>query len=105
MKKHLFFGMMIAAGLAAGPVLAQEPALSQANEIAQDQEKTKVNPDQLPDPIKATIMNDEVLKALQIKEAWQIVDASGEAHFKVIFDENGTDLAKKYKADGTEIKE
>ncbi|EMS33683.1 hypothetical protein C943_04562 [Mariniradius saccharolyticus AK6] len=105
MKKHLFFGIIFAAGLAASPVFAQESALSQATEMAQDQEKTKLDPEQLPDPIKATIMNNESLKGLQIKEAWQIVDPSGEAHFKVVFDENGSDLTKKFKADGTEIKE
>lgn len=103
MKKQLFIGMIFAAGLIASPVFGQEMALTQTKVQIQEQEKTKLAPEDLPNPIKAAIMNDEGLKGLQIKEAWHIVDQSGEAHYKLIFDQNGNDLVKKYKADGTEI--
>lgn len=105
MKKQLIIGLMFAAGLAVTPAIAQENAIAATTELAQDQEKTKLDPRQLPDAVKATIMNDESLQGLNIKEAWQIAEASGETHYKVTFDNAGTDLDKKYKEDGSEIKD
>ncbi len=100
---------IIAAMLFAGTAVAKTSHNSFANQtigIELAQEKVKINPENLPDAVKATIAADETIAALAITEAWETVSPEKEVHYIVTFD-NGTEekLSKKYDMSGNEIAE
>ena len=105
MKKTFLLTALIAAGVAfATPTIAY--TLSSPVVILQEEEKTQISPNDLPDPVKQTIVMDETLAEFPVSEAWQITKVDGVIHYKVGFD-NGTEekLWKKYDAEGKEIKD
>lgn len=105
MKKIILMSAMMLAGAAlVTPTIAK--VISNPLEIALQEEKTQIKPDELPAPVKLTIAGDHTLNTLTLAEAWQVKKIDGVVHFKVAFD-NGTEdlLWKTYDAEGNEIKD
>lgn len=105
MKKTL----IIASLLVAGATMAEPTSTEVANSpmgIVLDQEKVKIDPETLPDPVKASISNDASVATLSIVEAWKTSLPEDKALFAIIFD-NGSEekLTKKYDQEGNEIVE
>ncbi|MDG1276822.1 MAG: hypothetical protein P8O16_06035 [Algoriphagus sp.] len=105
MKKTLIIATMLFAGAAmANPIELTSQISPVGIEAQQEQEKVKIDPETLPDAVKASIAGDETIASLPIAEAWKISLPEDKAHFAVTFD-NGTEekLTKKYDEAGNEI--
>lgn len=103
MKMTLLMSAMLFTGVAmATPQITLENSNSKS--ILLQQEKVKIEAENLPDAVKTTITNDEAVKVFSIAEAFQIAQLDGTFHYEVIFD-NGTEekLTKKYDQEGNEI--
>ncbi|WP_297337889.1 hypothetical protein [Algoriphagus sp.] len=100
--------MLIAAMFVSGMALANPATSLNPNTISLEQQegKVKIEADDLPDPVKTTISNDETINQLSILEAWKWNTPEGKTLFEVVFD-NGTEekFSKKYDEQGNEIKE
>ncbi|MFC0264631.1 hypothetical protein [Fontibacter flavus] len=104
MKKQLFIPAILAFGISVSPLMASSMiSFYESTEMIIDQEKVKLDPNHLPDPVKNAIQNDATIKELTITEAWQIIEEDGTTHFKVKFDKAGEIIAKKYDPEGKEI--
>lgn len=105
MKKLILMSAMLMAGVAlSAPSIAQVNPTSTA--IGLQEEMKQIKPDDLPDPVKQTIIADETLKEFPVAEAWKIKGADGQITFKVAFDNGTADkLWKTYDPEGKEIKE
>ena len=104
MKKPMLIAAMFVSGLAfANPATFQNPVPISTE---QQEGKVKIEPDELPDPVKTTISNDETVNRLSILEAWKWTTPEGKTLFEVHFD-NGSEekFSKKYDKQGNEIKE
>lgn len=107
MKKTILMSAMIVAGAAfAAPTIAEVVSNSMEITLQQQEEKTQIQPDELPDPVKQAIAGDETLKEFPVAEAWQVKSVEGETTYKIAFDNGTADkLWKTYDAQGKEIKE
>jgi hypothetical protein len=95
-------------GLATSPLMAKTISNSDFNSgisIAQEKEKVKVDPANLPGPVKNSIERDETLKTLKISEAWHVSGENGPKHFLIKFENGGEELVKKYTSLGEEIED
>lgn len=103
MKKTLIIATMLFASIAiASPSSQLELNIEKSQDLLQ--EKVKIDPDSLPDPVKIAISRDETINTLPVEEAWKITLPEDQFHYAVSFD-NGTEekLTKKYDAQGNEI--
>jgi hypothetical protein len=104
MKKTLLMSALLVAGTAFTSVPSIALAVSPTMEISMQEEKVKIEADQLSDPVKEAIATNESLKGLSITEAWQITSTEGVITYKVVFtNAEGEKSEKTYTADGTEI--
>lgn len=104
MKKTLIIAALLTAGVAvAGTSKTIAPRLE--TELILIQEKVKINPEDLPDPVKTAISLDVTISNLPILEAWKMPVSEDTVHFAVTFDTGAEEkLTKKYDAEGNEIK-
>jgi antitoxin component YwqK of YwqJK toxin-antitoxin module len=105
MKKSILMSALLIGGLAAASPKITAASLPNSIELSQ-QEKVKIDAEQLPDAVKNAITADESVANLSIAEAWQMPVPEGKFHFKVVFD-NGSEekVSKIYDEAGNEIKE
>ncbi|MFC4874241.1 hypothetical protein [Negadavirga shengliensis] len=68
------------------------------------QEKTKIDPENLPDAIKEAIQNDAAVSSSQITEAHQVMK-DNQIYYEVKFDKDaeGNAATKKYDSTGKEV--
>lgn len=104
MKKSLLVGGILVSSFAfAAPHWSEIPLEQRSQE---QENKIRIEPDLLPDPVKASIALDKKVKYLSILETWQWPTTNGNFHFKVIFeDRKKNKLVKEYDQDGNEMKE
>lgn len=108
MKTQFIIPAMLVFGLTTAPLMANPTTISDVKfEIlsAQEQEKTKIDPADLPVLVKEAIEKDEALKPLKISEAWQVTGENAPSHFVIKFDNGGEELVKKYTALGEVIED
>jgi hypothetical protein len=105
MKKTILMSALLLAGAAfVQPSVAA--ISSDVIEISMQEEKVQINPNDLPDAVKATIAADESLQGAAVSEAWKITKEDDSVHFQVIFTSaEGEKTTKTYDPDGNEIKE
>ncbi len=105
MKKTLLMSAMLFTGVAMASSQITTTAATPMS-IQFQNEKVKIEADALPVPVKVTITGDETVNKFPIAEAWQLTQADGTFHYKVVF-ENGTEakISKKYDKDGVEIED
>lgn len=107
MKTKIIIPALLFLGMTSVPVFSS-PTATETMTIevtVQKQEKSKVDPKNLPELIKETIAQDTETTNLMILEAWKSTNEAGKTYFKVKFDKAGEELIKKYGTDGKEIKE
>jgi hypothetical protein len=102
MKKTLLMSAMLFTGVAMASPISSTTNLTPIS--IQQEEKVKIEAENLPEPIRTAITRDEAISQFPIAEAWQITQADGTYHYKVTF-ENGTEekVSKTYDKDGVEI--
>ncbi|MFD2034711.1 hypothetical protein ACFSKL_07925 [Belliella marina] len=107
MKTQFIIPALLFLGMASAPVFATSTVSeTEAVQIMiQEQEKVKVDPENLPELVKETIAQNPETASLTISEAWQQTSEEGAIYYKVKFDNAGEELVKKYDADGKEIRE
>jgi antitoxin component YwqK of YwqJK toxin-antitoxin module len=105
MKKSILMSALLIGGLAAASPKINATTLPTSMEQSQ-QEKVKIDPEQLPESVKNSITADESVATRSIAEAWQMPVPEGKFHYKVVFD-NGIEekLSKTYDEAGNEIEE
>lgn len=104
MEKTLIMCAMLLTGVAmASPQLTTTIT---PMSIQLQEEKVKIEPNDLPDPVKNAIIGDEIINKFPVDEAWKVTQSEGVFHYIVTF-ENGTEekLSKKYDEEGVEIKD
>jgi len=103
MKKTILMSAMLFAGVAVASPQITSSVVTPMSTLLQE-EKVKIEADDLPVPVKVTITADEAINKFPIAEAWKVTLADGTFHFLVTF-ENGTEekLSKKYNEEGVEI--
>jgi len=93
----IFFGLT---GIQAQTVTSTVEAVEQSS-----QDRVKISPKDIPQPVKTSITQKADVKDLRITEAYQVTTAEGDIHYEVYFD-NGTDVVtKKFDSSGKEVKE
>lgn len=108
MKTRFIYPAMFILGLATAPLMATAiipTEFSHQIEMIQNREKVKIDPANLPVPVKEGIIRDEELKALKIMEAWKVSIENIPTHYVIKFDKEGEELVKKYTALGDEIED
>lgn len=108
MKTRLIYPAMFIIGLATAPLMAKSiipTGFFNQIEMIKSQDKVKIDPANLPVPVKEGIIKDEELKALKIMEAWKVSGEKTPSHFVIKFDNKGEELVKKYTALGDEIED
>ncbi|MCL6258340.1 hypothetical protein M3O96_04530 [Aquiflexum sp. TKW24L] len=106
MKTRFIIPAMFILGLGTAPLMGYATISTESpSEIKffQEKEKVKVDPANLPVPVKEAILKDETLKPLKISEAWQVITEDEIDHFVIKFEDGGEELIKKYTALGEEI--
>ncbi|MBN3518411.1 hypothetical protein JYB62_00225 [Algoriphagus lutimaris] len=104
MKTLILVSTMLFTGAAmATPLMTLESLNPKSVSVQQD--KMKIEAESLPEAVKTSIAEDNLVKSLPIDEAFQITQLDGTFHFEVVFD-GGTDekVTKKYDQEGNEIK-
>ncbi len=71
-------------------------------EIIQD--RIKINPEDLPEPVKKAIAENEEVNHLQISQAFKVTD-DDKVHYVVTFGLENESITKKYDSEGGEIEE
>ncbi|WP_113925510.1 hypothetical protein [Cognataquiflexum aquatile] len=107
MKTRFIIPAMFVIGMATAPLMANSTTASSLiteMKVSQESEKVKVDPADLPVPVKEAIEKDIALKALKISEAWKVSDDAA-SHFVIKFDNEGQELVKKYTALGEVIED
>jgi hypothetical protein len=107
MKTRFIIPAMFVIGMATAPLMANSTTASSLiteMKVSQESEKVKVDPADLPVPVKEAIEKDTALKALKISEAWKVSDDAA-SHFVIKFDNEGQELVKKYTALGEVIED
>ena len=107
MKTRFIIPAMFVIGMATAPLMANSTIASSLiteMKVSQESEKVKVDPADLPVPVKEAIEKDTALKALKISEAWKVSDDAA-SHFVIKFDNEGQELVKKYTALGEVIED
>jgi len=103
MKRSLVLSTFLLAGLA---FMASLVALANGSSLYTiiQEEKVKIQPDDLPVPVKLTITKDPTVAALPIAEAYKVPQTDGTAYYEVTF-ESGSEqkITKKYDKDGNEL--
>ncbi|MBD8487742.1 hypothetical protein IFO69_03170 [Echinicola sp. CAU 1574] len=69
------------------------------------QDKIEIAPEDLPQAIKDTIVENDETKDLTISNAYQLTDAEGNVTYKVKFGMEEESITKEYDAEGNEIVE
>ncbi|AFL86120.1 hypothetical protein Belba_3628 [Belliella baltica DSM 15883] len=107
MKTKIIIPALLFLGMTSVPVFSSPTATeTRAIEVTvQEQEKVKIDPENLPELVKETIALDSETASLMISEAWKSTNEEGKTYFKIKFDKAGEELVKKYGVDGKEIKE
>ena len=105
MKKIVGVSMLLLSGSGfTSPIIASSTRAGW--EITFQAEKNQIKPDDLPTPVKQTIVSDESLKEYPVSEAWQIKGISAQITYEVAFDNGTADkLWKTYDPQGKEITE
>jgi hypothetical protein len=105
MKKSTLMSAIMVAGVAIlSPSMAFQ--ISSNVELAVQEEKVQIKPDQLPTPVKQTIAGDDSLRGLTLTEAWKVKRLDETVYYQVVFVNGPVDkLRKSYDAEGNEIKE
>ena len=106
MKTKIIIPALLFLGMTSVPVFSS-PFATETMTIqvtVQEQEKVKIDPENLPELVKETISQNEETARLTITEAWKSMNEEGETYFKVKFDKAGEEIVKKYGTDGKEIK-
>ena len=104
MKKILLMSAMLLTGVAiASPQLTTNSLTPMSIQL---EDKVKIEPNDLPDAVKNSIIGDETTNKFPVTEAWKVTLSEGVFHYIVTF-ENGTEekLSKKYDEEGVEIKD
>lgn len=69
-------------------------------------EKEKIEPNDLPDLVKNSIIGDETINKFPVVEAWNVTLSEGIFHYIVTFEnESEEKISKKYDEEGIEIKD
>lgn len=70
------------------------------------QEKTKIDPENLPEKVKEAIQNDAAVRSSQITEAHQVME-DNQVYYVVKFDRDaeGNEATKKFDATGKEVED
>lgn len=108
MKTRFIIPAMFVIGMATAPLMANATNASGViteMKVFQESEKVKVDPADLPVPVKAAIEKDAALKALKISEAWKVRGENAAGHFVIKFENAGQELVKKYTALGEVIED
>lgn len=108
MKTRFIIPAMFVIGMATAPLMANSTTASSLiteMKVSQESEKVKVDPADLPVPVKEAIEKDVALKALKISEAWKVSGEDAASHFVIKFDNEGQELVKKYTALGEVIED
>ncbi|MCH7403407.1 hypothetical protein ACFOUP_14805 [Belliella kenyensis] len=104
MKNHMMIAAMFAFGVATTPMLGNATTLDKVEVTINTQDdKTKIEPENLPAAVKKTIKEDAMVSELAIKEAWEGMKES-KKYYVVKFDNGGEGIDKKYDAEGNEVK-
>lgn len=105
MKKTLLMSAMLLTGVAMASPQFTTTAVTPMS-IQLQEEKVKIEPNDLPDPVKNTIIGDDTINKFPVAEAWQVTQSEGVFHYIVTF-ENGTEekVSKKYDEEGVEIQD
>lgn len=104
MKTRFIFPALMVFALAASPIMVNAQTQETEKKEMTNQDKVKLDPEQLPEAVKMAIAANETIADLIITEAWQITDEKGATHFKIKFDNAGEELVKKFDINGKEIK-
>lgn len=102
MKKFAFIiviGMLMSSGLQ-----AMDFFTASVVELT-DQDKVEISPEDLPQAVKDAISDSDETKDWTISKVYQMTDDEGSVIYKVMFGEGEDSVAKKYNAEGKEIKE
>ncbi|GAB3664962.1 hypothetical protein GCM10028791_40670 [Echinicola sediminis] len=91
------FGVVTFAGVQAAPQIS--------NTMVEQtlQGKVEIQPEDLPQAVKETILDSEETKTLPISKAYQVTDAEGEVTYEVTFGIEEEATTKTYDAEGKEI--
>jgi len=90
-------GTFVFAGVQAAPQISN-------TEIVQSQQgKVEIEPEDLPQAVKDTILDSEETKSLPISNAYQVTDAEGEVTYEVVFGVEEESITKTYDSEGKEI--
>lgn len=102
MKK---LALVIALGTFAFAGVQAAPQISNLETVQTLQDRVKIEPEDLPQVVKDTILDSEETKSLTISEAYQVTDAEGTITYEVTFGVEEEALTKKYDSEGNEITE
>jgi hypothetical protein len=109
MKTQSFIVAMLFLGLTTFPISYNASNAMSKNHgviVSQLEEKVKVDPADLPVPVKEAIEKDEKLRRMKISEAWKSLSEDEPKYFIIKFDRTGEeDVVRKYTSLGEEIED
>jgi hypothetical protein len=68
------------------------------------QDKVKINPEDLPEPVKKAIAENDEVNHLQVSQAYKVTD-DDKVYYEVTFGLENESITKKYDSEGGEIEE